>query len=314
MNVEQRSNRGGETSETLKALVFNIMRYSVHDGPGLRTTVFLKGCPLSCQWCHNPESQSRLPELMFTADRCVRCGDCVPACPAKAIQWQDGPIRNGKLCTGCGACVDACAAGARQLAGHWMTVPELLQTVSRDVIFFDQSGGGVTFSGGEPLSHPKFLEAILDACRASGIRTAVDTSGYAPRKVVESVSSKTDLFLFDLKVVDPVKHKQVTGVRNDLILENLSFLARENVPVIIRIPIVPTVNDDDANIDASIGLLSGLGLRQVDLLAYHRIGVEKYERLQVREGFKEFPAPSAERMESIAERFKNAGFTVRIGG
>jgi pyruvate formate lyase activating enzyme len=195
-----------------------------------------------------------------------------------------------------------------------MTVQELLKQVSRDVIFFDESGGGVTFSGGEPLSHPKFLEAMLDACRASGIRTAVDTSGYAPRKVFESISSKTDLFLFDLKVVDPVKHQQVTGVRNDLILDNLSFLAHESVPVIIRIPIVPTVNDDDANIDASIGLLSGLGLRQVDLLAYHRIGVEKYERLQVHEGYKEFSAPSAEQMESIAQRFKNAGFTVRIGG
>jgi pyruvate formate lyase activating enzyme len=195
-----------------------------------------------------------------------------------------------------------------------MTVDELLKTVSRDIIFYDESGGGVTFSGGEPLMQAKFLEPMLYACKAAGIRTAVDTSGFAPWDTLARISSKADLILYDLKVVDSNKHQQVTGVKNDLILQNLSALAREHVPVIVRIPVVPTVNDDEANIEASIRFLAGAGLMQLDLLAYHRIGIEKYQRLQVKNGFREFPVPSAEQMESIAERFSKAGFSVRIGG
>jgi pyruvate formate lyase activating enzyme len=298
-----------------KGLVFAIMRYALHDGPGLRTTVFLKGCPLSCQWCHNPESQSRLAQLMYSADRCVRCRDCVEACPRHAIVWKDGAlVHDPSVCEGCGACAQACPSGARRLAGRPMSASELLKIVSRDIPFFDESGGGVTFSGGEPLMQADFLEAALDACRESAIRTAVDTCGYAPKEVLARISRKADLFLYDLKALDGATHRRFVGVGNELILENLAFLAREHDAVIVRIPIVPGVNGDDHTVERTAELLVRLGLRRVDLLPYHQIGMEKYERLQNGARPRAFEPPPVARMEEIAERFRREGLSVRIGG
>jgi len=302
------------TSPELQGLVFNIMRFSVHDGPGIRTTVFLKGCPLSCWWCHNPESQSFRPEVMYAADRCAACGDCVKACDEGALTWNGGPLRDHDKCSHCGKCVNACVTDARRLAGEWMTVDDVVRRVYRDVVFFEQSGGGVTFSGGEPLSQPDFLFAALGACRAQGIHTAVDTSGFARPETLAHIAERTDLFLFDLKLVDSDRHKQCTGVSNGLILENLAMLTRMKKEVVVRIPIVPSVNDDEANIRHSIDLLSRTGVHSVDLLPYHETGTDKYRRLGANAPMQNVTPPSPDKMNDLSDRFCRHGFTVRIGG
>jgi pyruvate formate lyase activating enzyme len=290
------------------------MRFSLHDGPGVRTTVFLKGCPLSCTWCHNPESQKMRQEVMYAADKCLRCGDCLAACKHGALTWSDGPVRDMTRCQQCGDCVDVCMADARRLAGEWITVNDLLSRLRRDIVFFDESGGGVTFSGGEPLMQPEFLFVALTACKSQGIHTAVDTCGFAQSDVLERISSKVDLFLFDVKFPGPDRHRQFTGVSNDLILENLSMLVRNKKPVVVRIPVVPGVNDADADLRASMELLQRIGIRRVDLLSYHETGMEKYRRLGSECRLQNVTPPSMERMQELSDRFGREGFAVRIGG
>ncbi len=302
----------GEPRE-ISGLIFSIMRFSLHDGPGIRTTVFLKGCPLRCQWCHNPESQIPLPEIMFAEQHCLRCGDCVKACPEHAIEWHEGPVRHLDACRRCGACAQACLAGATQLVGEQITVPELLTAICRDLVFYEESGGGVTFSGGEPLMQAEFLEAALEACGEKGIHRVVDTCGYAPADVLARVSHNVDLFLYDLKVMDAAKHREFAGVTNEIILENLSMLARGRVPVRVRIPLVPGVNDDQQNVLESLRFLGQRGLHQVDLLPYHHIGSEKYSRLQRPYQMEHVTPPAAERMEEIAHEFRKQGFSVSVG-
>lgn len=295
-------------------LIFNIMRFSLHDGPGIRTTVFLKGCPLSCWWCHNPESQSRKPEVMYAAERCVRCGDCVKACEHGALTWNNGPVRDLSRCIQCGSCAQACFADARRVVGEWVSVSEIVGRLRRDLVFFDQSGGGVTFSGGEPLMQPDFLFSALKACKAQGIHTTVDTCGYASTETMARIASVANLFLFDLKLVDPERHKKFTGVSNGPILRNLAMLVETKKPVMVRIPVVPGVNDDEANISSSMELLSRMGVQHVDLLSYHQTGTEKYERLGSQYGLQDVVPPSPEKMNELSDRFCREGFTVRIGG
>jgi pyruvate formate lyase activating enzyme len=297
-----------------KGLVFNIMRFSLHDGPGIRTTVFLKGCPLSCWWCHNPESQGGRPEVMYAADRCVRCGDCVSACEHGALAFSNGPVRDPDLCVQCGDCAAKCLTDARRYVGEWMSVQDVVRKVRRDIVFFDESRGGVTFSGGEPLMQPDFLEAGLKACRAEGIHTAIDTCGFASEETLWRIMPLADLVLFDLKMVDAERHRQVTGVSNDVILENLSTLVKAEKPLIVRIPVVPGVNDDEANIGDSMDLLARFGVKRVDLLPYHEAGTEKYQRLGSKYPLASLKPPAAETMKDLSDRFCRAGFAVRIGG
>lgn len=293
----------------MDGLVFNIVRFSLHDGPGIRTTVFLKGCPLTCWWCHNPESQAFEPSPMHLENRCRLCGDCVAVCPQGAISLEGGVVRTSAQCRRCGACVEACVAGARQLAGKRMTVSEVLREVERDIVFFDESGGGVTLSGGEPLGQPAFAEALLTACRERRIHSALDTSGFAQRDVVLRAGELADLVLYDLKLADAAAHEEATGVSNALILSNLKALVEAGRNVIVRVPLIPGVSD----VPAMAGVVRRLGLRRIDLLPYHKIGIDKYNRLGMkrRDGVE---PPPPEEVKRIAGELEALGFEVRIGG
>lgn len=294
--------------------IYNIMRFSLHDGPGIRTTVFFKGCPLRCWWCHNPESQEPKPQLVYFAERCLQCGDCIPLCPNGAVQWVNGAISMDGACRSCGTCVEHCAAAARELMGRWMTVADTLAEIEKDSVFYDESGGGVTFSGGEPLLQPQFLGALLDACRARGIHTVVDTSGLAPRDVLLRLAAKTDLFYYDVKLVDQEKHRRYIGAPNDIILENLAALAGKGAAIVVRFPVIPGVNDGDGDVAALGSLLARLKLRQLHLLPYHTIGMEKYRRLNLPWQMDGVQPPSRERLAQIAAQLEAQGLTVRIGG
>jgi len=285
-----------------------VQRFSLHDGPGIRTTVFLKGCPARCLWCHNPESQSFAPEVLVVETRCVSCGTCKTVCP------HGTPPPGSGLCTACGACVEACPAGARRLAGRETAVDALIQEVLRDRVFYEESGGGVTFSGGEPLAQPEFLEALLEACRDAGIRTAIDTCGFAPRECLLALAPLVDLFLFDVKLVDDARHRALTGLPVAPILENLRSLSAAHDNVWIRIPIVPGHTDAEADVAATASLVAGLpGVRQVSLLPYHRTGAAKARRLGREYPLEALAPPSPERLERLASLFRVHGLAVRIG-
>jgi pyruvate formate lyase activating enzyme len=298
----------------LQGFVFDIMRFSLHDGPGIRTAVFLKGCPLSCWWCHNPESRSTEPDLIYSQDRCACCGSCVAACANHAITWNNGPVWDRQLCRHCGDCAEACPSGARQLVGRWMSVEQVLEAVKRDLVFFDESGGGVTVSGGEPLMQAEFVEGLLEGCRANGIHTAVETCGVVSRKALLRVSEQTDLFLYDVKLMDSAKHRKYCGAPNETILGNLSALAEVHKAIVVRIPIIPGINDDNENLEQTRRFLSPLGIFRVDLLPYHEIGVNKYKRLGMEYRLEGLKPPASDDLKKIAEEFERDGFAVRVGG
>lgn len=302
-------------SDRITGVVFRIERFAVHDGPGIRTTVFLKGCPLRCWWCHSPESQSPDPEVLIHPDRCARCGTCLTVCPSDAIVEENGrfvPVVT--RCTTCGTCVEECPCGARALAGAKLSVTTVMNTVGRDVVFFDESGGGVTFSGGEPLTQPEFLEALLREAKVRGLHTAVDTSGMAPWDALHSIAGLTDLFLYDLKIVDDDWHRRFTGASNRTILDNLRRLAASHPAVRVRFPLVPGITDDEENVRAVGVLVRSLGLRMIDVLPYHRAGLAKYARLGVEYRLPDTPVPAAEAVDTVTSTLSALGITVRVGG
>lgn len=296
--------------------VFDVQRFSVHDGPGIRTTVFFKGCPLECWWCHNPESQLQELELMLWEKRCIGCGACLEVCTQGAISRENGLISTDRgRCVVCGACVEACYAEARELVGREMTVAQVMAEIERDVPFYDQSGGGVTFSGGEPLAQLDFLLAALRACKRRGIHTALDTCGFAPWEALDAVRKWVDLFLYDLKLMDDADHRKFTGVSNRVILDNLEALSRRGHDVILRVPIVPGINDDDEHV-RQIGRFAATlpCLKRVDVLPYHSIAAEKYHRLGKAYKLSETPLPVDERVAEIAQVWREFGLEVKIGG
>ena len=301
-----------------KGVIFDIKKYAIHDGPGIRTTVFFKGCPLNCWWCHNPEGLAMSAQVIYRRDRCIGCGECINICPEGALTFSPsgvGVITDQSKCTHCGICADTCPAEAREFIGKVVSVDEVVGEIKKDILFYDESGGGVTFSGGEPLMQPHFLLGLLDACGKLEIHRTVDTSGYADAELLLRIAEKTDLFLYDLKHMDSEKHKEYTGVPNEQILSNLDLLAKHGEKINIRIPIIPGINSDDENIDLAGYFISSLpGVQSINILLYHSAAEGKYRKLGIEYRLGKILPPSEDEMEAVAKRLEKFGFHVKIGG
>lgn len=306
---------------TITAPVFNIQSYSIHDGPGIRVTVFVKGCPLRCLWCANPESNLTKPQLMFYANKCTGCTACVSACPNTAVSItvkEDKPLvyTDRTLCSDCGKCVSVCPTGARELAGKDMTVSEVLKQVLKDRMFMEGSGGGMTVSGGEPLMHPDFTEALLKAAKEEGLHTAVESCSFASREVVERVFRYVDLALLDIKHMDSTAHKKLTGVPNEQILDNIKYIRNVlNVPVMISVPTIPGYNDSDDNIAATAKFVADElnGKVNIRLLPYHRLGESKNESLGKGMDMS-IEVPQDDHMQHLKAIAESFGVETQIGG
>ncbi len=297
-------------------IIFDIKRFAIHDGPGVRTTVFFKGCPLSCWACHNPEGQSSGIELFVRTDRCNLCGDCVAVCRSGAISLDDNALEaNREICELSGSCTDACLAGALELVGREVSVAQVIEEIQRDTVFYDESGGGVTFSGGEPLYQPAFLLDLLRECARHDIPTTVDTSGYAPRQLVRAIDPLVDLFLYDLKLIDEARHITFTGVSNGAILGNLRWLSERRTSVIVRMPLLTGINDDQPNVSALAEFVGSLAQPYpVDILPYHRIGLDKYSRLGRPYRLRETEPPPGPVVARTVATLAEHGITVTVRG
>ena len=269
-----------------KAFIFNKQKYNMYDGPGVRTLVFFKGCPLRCKWCSNPEGLERKYQIMFKPTTCVSCGSCVPVCPQKihSISSAGEHIIDRSIdCIGCGQCVEACVPDALKVAGQQVPISELLEYVEQDRAFYDQSGGGVTLGGGEVTSQPEAAINLLQACKQEGLHTAIETCGYTKKETILRFAEYVDLFLFDLKHIDPDRHFELTGVRNEMILENMEELIMRRKHVKVRMPMLKGINDSEAEIRGVIEFLKPFkefkNFEGIDLLPYHKLGVNKYVQL-----------------------------------
>jgi pyruvate formate lyase activating enzyme len=300
-----------------RGIVFDVQRFAIHDGPGVRTLVFMKGCPLRCWWCQNPEGLFASKSLGYFEYRCIRAEKCVGSCPSHALSFEDdGLVVDRAACDACGICVEGCPTGALSMVGREIDVDELMREIEKDILLYDNSGGGVTFSGGEPLFQPAFLRESLMECRRRGIHTTLETSGYAPPKVFESIIDYVDLFLFDLKLLDDGEHRKYTGVSNAVIKKNMLTLVERNRgrDVVVRHPVIPGINDTEESTEELLGFIHGLdGVSEVDLLPYHDV-FEKYKRLGLKYNMRVHVAPSEEKLSHIKERLEKAGLKVRVRG
>lgn len=295
--------------------IFNIQRYSLHDGPGIRTILFFKGCGLRCKWCCNPESQETRPQVLFTKSLCIGCRACETVCPVNAVTFQgEGRILRDR-CIDCGACAQACVSGALALKGETITVRKAMEELEKDEVYYSYSGGGVTLSGGEALLQPDFAREVLKACHGRGWNTAVETALYVGREALAAVLPHTDVFLCDFKHSDREVHRKYTGQYNDAILENLRWLSANGANIILRIPLIPSVNDSEENLRRTAAFARELGtVGEIDLLPYHRLGVNKYAQLGRPYPLGDLqPSPKA-RVEELAALLRKSGFQVKIGG
>jgi len=296
-------------------LLFNIQKFSLHDGPGIRTTIFFKGCPLKCRWCHNPEGLNNKIEMLYNQDKCTLCGECIKRCPKSAIQMINNRIETDmSKCNLCDECTHYCIHGAREIAGKEYSIDDIVKIVLKDKIFYEESKGGVTLSGGEPVMQIDCVEELLKRLKQENIHTSVDTSGIMPFNYYERIYKYTDLFLYDIKIIDEEKHKMFTGVSNSIILDNLRKLSKIHNNINIRLPIIEGVNADDEHINALINLIRGLGIKDINLLPYHDISRHKYKKLDMEYDGQEMSVPTSEKMENFKLRLEDEGYTVKIGG
>jgi len=283
--------------ENMKGFIWNIQRYNIHDGAGIRTIVFFKGCPLSCKWCANPEGISRLVELKLNKTLCISCGACVKVCHKKAITLFDSAVDVDRTkCSACGKCAQVCSAKALELLGREVSVNEILEECEKDMIFFRRSGGGLTLSGGEALLQAEFASALLRAAKEVGMNTAIETSGAVQWSRLEKVLPYADTFLFDLKHMDSKKHKEYTGVPNELVLENARKLAMHDANLVFRMPVIPGINDTEENIKQTAEFAKWCNADYLELLPYHKLGINKYEMLGKRYQLPEIVCPSRQDM------------------
>lgn len=297
------------------ALIFNIQKFSVHDGPGIRTTVFFKGCLLRCLWCHNPESQNLNKEILYDSKKCILCGKCAEVCQTNAIKIENNKLNTIKdKCNYCGKCAIYCIYGARELVGREYSVNEVMKEVMKDKVFYEQSNGGVTLSGGEPLIQIDFIEELLKRLKEEKIHTALDTSGAVNFDILKRVAKYTDLFLYDLKLMDDEKHKEYIGVSNKTIIENLIKLSKIHSNINVRMPIIQNINDDITHIEKTLELLKDLNVKKINLLPYHSIAKHKYEKLGLVYENEKMAVPSEAKMNSFKEMFEKSGYLVKIGG
>lgn len=301
-----------------EALITNIQRFSVQDGPGVRTTVFLKGCPLKCTWCANPETQNSYPEVAHLNSLCIKCGNCVQVCHLNAITMEgvNGTPEiniNRELCDNCGECAGACPSKALRLYGKYMSVAEVLEEVKKDMDFYLESGGGVTVSGGEPLMHADFVAELFSWCHKIGIHTTIDTCGYSRTDDLVKVFEHTNLFLFDLKFMDPSEHKQYTLQDNEIILRNFKRLIDTGISMVVRIPMIPGINDSEENLTNIAKFLYDQDKDiKVNLLPYHRYGIGKYGMLDRTYDLQDVKSPKGESLQNSLSIFKKAGMNAKI--
>ncbi|MBS7614331.1 glycyl-radical enzyme activating protein [Candidatus Bathyarchaeota archaeon] len=301
------------TPQTAKGTIFDIQRFSVHDGPGIRTTIFLKGCTLRCFWCQNPEGIHLKPEVMFYPDRCIYCGNCLLACPNKAhVVKEDAHVFLREKCTACGKCAQTCYAGALVLVGREMTVDEVVDEVLRDKVFYETSGGGVTLSGGDPIVQYSFSRALLKKCKKVGLHTAIETAANCQWKILASLLPMLDLVMMDIKHVDSEKHKKATGVSNKIILNNAVRLSKTKKPLILRVPIIPGFNDTKSEVEAIAEFVKEFSnLEYLELLPFHRLGEGKYKALGLEYSASNLAVPAKEKMRELSEAVKKLGIKVR---
>jgi pyruvate formate lyase activating enzyme len=299
----------------MKGFVTNVQRFSIHDGPGIRTTVFLKGCNLRCFWCHNPETLAPKPELQLFLDRCIGCGACFKRCPNHAHEKVgDTHVFHRDLCTGCGLCAETCYAEALVLVGEEKTVEEVVEEVMRDKPFYDNSKGGVTLSGGEPLLQFDFSYAILQQCKERGVHTAIETAAAFPWERVAAILPVVDLVMMDIKVMDSVRHQECTGVPNERIMANAQKLGQQPQPLIVRTPIVPGVNDTPEAVRAIAEFVKQLpNLLYYELLPFHPMATSKYDSLDITYRARELKRPPKDQMDALTEVAKAVGVNARHG-
>ena len=311
--VKATKQKNQKKAEEKKGVIFDIQRYNLHDGPGIRTLVFIKGCPLRCLWCDNPESQQQLPEIAEFENKCIGCDECFKVCPTGSLRKDEGWYIDRNTCINCGKCAKVCPTGARTMIGKEVTVSEVIKEVKKDIVFYNNSGGGVTITGGEPTTQLNFVSELLKACRKNYIHTAMETCGYVEWDKLEFLLTFTDLVLFDLKEMDPEKHRAFTGKSNEIILKNIREISRRGYPMIIRILLVPGYNDDEENIHSTALFLKDLPHPpKVELLLYHQLGINKYKALGRKYSLTHINSLTREHIEKVRLALKSHKISVKV--